>query len=83
MLHRASLKTKTNGKVRSEIRTCVYLMLQTAVFPLSVFSDDDDIDVLVPSLHPRKGLAVHHIGIKVKTGSERIIKKNETGKSKK
>lgn len=41
------------------------LVLQTAVFSLCVLPDDHDVNVLVASLDPREGLAVHHIGIQV------------------
>lgn len=40
-------------------------MLQIAVFPFCVLPDDHDVDVLVPSLDSREGLAVHDIGIQI------------------
>lgn len=48
----------------------VYLMLQAAVLALGVLSDYNDVNVLVAGLHPRQGLAVHHISIQVQTSAE-------------
>lgn len=42
-----------------------YLVLQTAVLPLRVLPNDQDVNVLVARLDPREGLAMHHIGIQV------------------
>lgn len=41
----------------------VYLMLQAAVLPLCVLSNDDNINVLVAGLNTRQGLAVHQVCI--------------------
>lgn len=37
-------------------------MLQATVLPLSVFSNDDDVNPLVSGVNTREGVAVHHVG---------------------
>lgn len=56
------------------------LMLQAAVFPLCVFSDDYNVNVLVASLDSREGLAMHHVGVQVQTRAdkERKIRTHNT-----
>lgn len=40
-------------------------MFQIAVLSLCVLPDDHNVNVLVASLDPRQGLAVHHVGKQV------------------
>lgn len=44
-------------------------MLQATVLPLCVFSDDNDVDISVPSLDTWQRLAVHHISIQIQSGA--------------
>lgn len=46
-----------------------HLMLQATVLPLCVFSDDNDVDIFVPSFDTWQRLAVHHISIQIQSGA--------------
>ena len=46
-------------------RSHVYLMLQGAVLPLSLFTDDDQVQVVVASAVARKAVHMNHISKQV------------------
>lgn len=46
-----------------------HLMLQATVLPLCVFSDDNDVNISVPSFDTWQRLAVHQISIQIQSGA--------------
>lgn len=49
--------------------TETHLMLQAAVLALRVFPDCYDVDVSVVRSHSWQGLAVHHTGVQIQSGT--------------
>lgn len=47
------------------VRRDIYLMLQGAVLPFSLFTDDDKVQVIVPSAVARQAVHMNHICEKV------------------